>query len=375
MAEPSDKKKNQHFVPQLLLRRFAVPGTRQLAIAVFDADKRTTIPQASIKHQCARSFFYGRDGRVENRLGKLETAAGAAIGATIRNEEPPAVGTQPWADLIKYFVVQHGRTPSAASAYTQQIKSMMNEARKFARSVGDEIAFEDIAQKMVPRHPELENLGVTAELGPVISDLEDLLLINETRFEFAVNDLGVLTHNQWATGLKGIGTNGLGCPGMILLMPLSSRHLLIKYDPGVYRIRGAARRVIRIREESQVKSLNYIQIMFAERNLYFSGDKHTREGLEKLAQGAIRAPRASIVKAQRLTDRTGTREVIHSYSERPKYLLSLDWLQVHRRMAAIPLHARAQQLRPAAKAALDFMEGGPEPSDPALQRTIFRRVK
>jgi hypothetical protein len=115
--------------------------------------------------------------------------------------------------------------------------------------------------------------------------------------------------------------------------------------------------------------------VFAERNLYFSGDKHTREELEKLAQGAVRAPRASTVKAQRLTDQTGTREVIHTYSERPKYLLSLDWLQVRRRLAAIPLHARAQQLRPEAKDALDFMRGGPEPPDPALQRTIFRRVK
>jgi hypothetical protein len=143
----------------------------------------------------------------------------------------------------------------------------------------------------------------------------------------------------------------------------------------VYHVRGASNRTVRIREKSQVKTLNYIPIVFAERNIYFDGDARTKVGLEKLATNAVRAPLSSMVRAERLTDQSGVREVIHVYSERPKILLALDWLRVKSSMAKLPLQARVHQFRPDALAASRIIRGEPDAPDPTLRGAVFRRVR
>ncbi|WP_437835787.1 DUF4238 domain-containing protein [Sorangium sp. So ce1153] len=374
MAEAKPTK-NQHFVPQMLLRRFAVPNTRQRAVATLDLEANKTIPIVSIAGQCARPFFYGEDGIVERSLGHLEGAAGLIIESILRSESMPAVGTREWSDLITFVVVQHGRTPSAVNVSNQRLFAMIEEARKFARNAGDSDTISEIARSVARSHPPAAHLRMTAALAPVLWDLDDLLLINETRFGFATSDLGVFTHNQWAAGVTGMGTDGLACSGQILLLPLSPRHLLMKFDPDVYHVSGSSNGTIRIRDEAQIKALNFIQLVLAERNLYFDGDPRTREGLEKLSQNSKRFPLSSMVRAERLIDQSGTREFVRTWSERPKMLLALDWLRVKPRFAKVPLPARASKFRPEAMAAYRAIRGESAPPDSSLHGSVLRRVR
>lgn len=374
-SKKAQRTKNQHFVPQMLLRRFAVPNTRERAVAAFNLETNKTVPIASISGQCARSFYYGKDGTIERSLARVEGAAALAIDSVIKSQVPAEPETKEWADIITFLAVQRGRTPGSVNASNQRLAAMMDQARKFARSVGDEDAINSIAHLMVPSQPVLDNLQVTTALAPLMCDLEDVLLVNETAFGFAISDIGIITHNEWTTGVRGMGTDGLACRGLMLLLPLSPRHLLMKYDASVYSAEGALDRSIRIRDESEVRSLNHISLAFAERSIYFDGDASTREGLEKLAKNGIRAPLSSLVRAERFTDETGFREVIHVYSDRPQMTLDLKWLLIDPSLAALPTHARAQQYRPAAMAAARAIRGEQDPPDPTPTGTVFRRVR
>ena len=58
--------KNQHFVPRVLLR----PFTKGINLNNIRADQ--LIPDAPLKGQCARHYWYGEDGQLEAILSKLE---------------------------------------------------------------------------------------------------------------------------------------------------------------------------------------------------------------------------------------------------------------------------------------------------------------
>lgn len=373
MAE--EKKKNQHFVPRMLLRRFAEPNTRERAITVFDIDSRISRHRASISSQCSRSFFYGKDLALENSLMAIEGAANSAMSAMLSSSTPPKPGSPAWFDLIRFMVVQYGRTPAAVEEYTRQISAGMEAGRRFARNDADAHALDKIASKMTPTDPVRENLEITSSLGPLLFDLEDVLVVNDSEFEFVINDVGIVKHNQWTAGVSGIGVDGFASCGLLFLLPISPRHLLLKYDSSVYRVLTPDRQVVRIRDVGEVKSLNYIQAVFAERNLYFSGDSRSEELLMKLVANARRAPRHSMIRAECLTDATGVREIIQIYSERPKILLALDWFQIRRKFASIPIESRVQHFRPKAVAASELLRGRSEPEDAPLVPTMLRKVR
>lgn len=63
--------KSQHFVPRCYLRAFSA-NSEGVAINVFNMARELLIEAASTKGQCARSYFYGRDGELERALQKPE---------------------------------------------------------------------------------------------------------------------------------------------------------------------------------------------------------------------------------------------------------------------------------------------------------------
>jgi hypothetical protein len=63
--------KNQHFVPRCYLRAFSSDGGG-LVINLLNLDRHRTIPNAPLKGQCSRSYFYGEDLRLEKALQTFE---------------------------------------------------------------------------------------------------------------------------------------------------------------------------------------------------------------------------------------------------------------------------------------------------------------
>ena len=228
---------------------------------------------------------------------------------------------------------------------------------------------------MTPEDPVIENLQITSTLGPLLFDLNDVLIVNESESEFTISDIGIIKHNEWTAGVEGVGVDGFASRGLLFLLPVSPRHLLLKYDSSVYDVCGVEGQVLRIRNTAEVKTFNHIQAVFADRNLYFSGHPRTEELLRQHLANVERAPRPSMIRADCLTDATGTREIIQIYSQRPKVTLSLDWFRTKRKFASVPLHSRVQHFRPGALAASELIRGPSEPDDAPVVPVELRKVR
>jgi hypothetical protein len=63
--------KNQHFVPKVHLRPFSTDAD-QNAISLFNVKSGQAIHTAPIKHQCAKNYFYGKDGVLESLFVEIE---------------------------------------------------------------------------------------------------------------------------------------------------------------------------------------------------------------------------------------------------------------------------------------------------------------
>ena len=70
--------KNQHYVPQLLLRRFAVRSGREDRINVYDIVRGQMRQNQSIKEVCSGNYTYDKDNSVENFLASFEFRVGNA---------------------------------------------------------------------------------------------------------------------------------------------------------------------------------------------------------------------------------------------------------------------------------------------------------
>lgn len=369
------EKKNQHFVPKLLLRGFSVPNTRKKAVSVFDADNAKIIPQASISGQCAHSFLYGEDGIVEDSLCALEGLASTVIKNAIENHSIPTPGTKEWVNLTRFIAVQYSRTPAAGRELNQQRNAVLAQLKESAASKGYEFPLSNIAPAdLTLKKPELENLKLLDQFTPVIADLDDLLIINDTEIEFTTSDIGVVLYNKWAESARGMGATGFASRGIQFIMPISSRHTIVKYDSGIYRVRNAKNNSIRITEPSEIKALNNLQIVFAERNTYFTGDTITGNSLAKLSLSSPRSTRSSLVRSHRLVDDAGKHELFHIYSERPNVAFNSPWMPIRKSFASVPTQDRTHQWRPAAMQVFRSLRGESDAPDPELHGMTFRRA-
>ena len=63
-------KKNQHFVPKFYLRNFSFQNNGN-ELGIFNTKTEFYFKNAPIKAQGSKTFFYGHDGIIEERLSKL----------------------------------------------------------------------------------------------------------------------------------------------------------------------------------------------------------------------------------------------------------------------------------------------------------------
>ena len=83
-------KKDQHFVPRLYLRLFATDrDSYRQHISLHLIPRNHTIHGASIKHQCQRKWFYGKDERIEDWLGYLENRVASTLHGIRNNRKLP----------------------------------------------------------------------------------------------------------------------------------------------------------------------------------------------------------------------------------------------------------------------------------------------
>jgi hypothetical protein len=329
------RNKNQHFVPKFYLRNFAQANQRQ--IAVFHLQSRRHVLGASLRHQCARDHFYGADDAIDSRLRALERRSSLAIASVIKNTTPPSFGGAAHRDLLEFILAQRARTPAAIAAED----ALLTQLRYHAPVPATHPAYDTRSR--------LEHALRRAEQGRAF--LEDLglkVLFNTSDVEFVMSDAPVVFQNILCHDVPFCGTLGYTCAGLTILVPVSPRHMLLFFDPSVYRVGDLKTRVIHVSSSSVAAHLNSQQLNVATEALYYSGAPTTRDAIDCMPV-AQRRPRHEMATSVISRDIGGNSSMVHLYEQLPIIPLDVDFISVkpyYRRLSAV---TRSQMTRPLAR--------------------------
>jgi hypothetical protein len=334
--------KDQHYVPQFYLRNFGEGDS----IALFNLKRRVHVNCASIPGQCQRAYLYGKDGPVEPLLTEVERQAANTIrdivgGASVLDD--PAA----FVKLIRFIVIQHGRTPQEAAKFNRMTTKMARAILGAPGVLTPELRAHVDDVGVAWNKPEVEGILIALKTGHLLLDLTATVLINDTETDFITSDCPVVLVNPWCRGWRSGGVTGWACAGLQVYLPLSPRYIVLLWNPEVYSMSGGPRQQLRITHPRDVHGLNALRLLSMERNLYYRPDETTKAAIDALPFH-WHSDRAEAMRLQRAQSDEDGSELLHLYEEQPDVRLDLSFLNVRREMRHVPLPARARTYRPRA---------------------------
>lgn len=258
--------KNQHFVPRCYLKPFTFGG-EGLAINLFNIDRRQAYRNAPVKGQCARSYFYGEDLKLE-RLLQMEEGLYANILNAICAPNYCLTDDARGA-LRRFSLLQHLRTEAVARRALEHMSEFADVASK-----GDVPA--DWHTSM--REAVTIAMYTFAKSMNVIDDLKVCLIRNKTSRSFITSDNPAIATNRWylenakAKGLSG----GLGSAGALLFLPLTPQIMCVIYDGDVYTMPNDRGWIV-TKRISDIDAFNQHQFLECFANVFFSEGMQEQE--------------------------------------------------------------------------------------------------
>ena len=288
------KPKKQHYVPQFLLRNFAVGKKQRAKLWVLDK-KHASIFDASVRDIAHENLFYeyhGEAGSIEfeSVLEKLDSKAADIIHGITSTARIPRSG----ADFIwlSYFVVaQLLRTPS--------VRRDLDHFREVIDSnLGKDIVYEGDTKPISEYGPEdskfvsIQFLGDVPKLARHLQEKEWFLTQSPDSLPFIIGDTPVSKHNMLER--PGRGNLGLKSRGIEIYLPISPRLSVAAICPVVAAAslltpelaNGFSDAVVDVRpihmRKENVEFNNSLQVISAERFVYARHREHLEMPLDML---------------------------------------------------------------------------------------------
>jgi len=337
-------KKSQHFVPRFYLKYFSSTKDGK-NICLFNIKKEIFIPSASIKHQACSPYFYGKDKVVENNLSKIEGVIANLISEILYLKELPIKYSEKHLLLLIFIISMHSRTKYSAEEINENIDKTFKIIFKDHPEVKDELQ----NFKIGIEYPATFYLGTALKIVPVALDLEFKLLSNKTNIPFITSDNPVIKYNQFLEYKKVYGgITGLAVKGIQILLPLNPYFYIIFYDQGVYKIGNKKQRVVEINKIRDINSLNLLQFINANENLYFNKDIN-QIYLDSLSKKGIKFRRDKKVNVNEYISNnkfdSQKSSLIVSYAEDIKINLNLSFIKLLKKAKRYKLDNKAVHMR------------------------------
>lgn len=216
--------KNQHFVPRCYLRPFTLDEAN-VAINIFNVDRRKTIQNAPVKHQCSGDYFYGTDAALEKAL---QFAEGAYASALKRILSTSYVLSDDDRQLLRQFwLLQHMRTEAASRRAVEMSDGML------AAAGSGSIDF-----RLRIKEAVIMAMRIFVDTMDTVGDVKVCLLKNQTGVPFITSDDPAVLTNRWYmehSGARGRAFGLTSC-GALMLLPLSPTVLCLGYDGDMYSV-------------------------------------------------------------------------------------------------------------------------------------------
>lgn len=328
----SDK---QHIVPRFYFRPFSADGRR---LNLYNLQRNKKIIGASLKGQCYRRGVYGTP-EFEKILAKHEDRLAPVIATITATAALPSV-LQDYFLLLQFVASLHLR-PAAA------LEEM---------NAGIDLLIKDIFSRTGPyTRKELDLVQIRANAGPILAanvhragrallDLTPVLVKAPAGAEWITSDHPLIAYNTYTEDLpESQPGHGLVTRGVQLFLPLSPNLLLVLYDDAIYRQRERGDLLTSSLED--VASMNFLQVVYAQENLYFLTDGQTDLlALHRRARRPRTKRRAFVsryARADQVLEEDGTRsEIMHSGTTMPNLHLRLGFLSLRKNAARTPLDRR-----------------------------------
>lgn len=316
--------KNQHYVPQMLLRSFS---TTKKSVGTFVLDSGQLIRHAPIKNQCSEDYFYGKDGDFEAAFREDESRA-HKLFQRIEANDLSSFTEDELVELKVFIYFQRWRTRRAVEEsdanFDLSVKLELDRTgqRPFAHVDNSSVTYHH------PGGPRANIAEAVLCMG-AFADLELIFIVSDGA-PFVLSDHPVVfyndfvAHNRWLRGLP--GATGLIAKGLQAFLPATPRVSVMLYDPNTYAMRQAERGVA-VANARDVELLNGMQAINADECVYVS-DEVTDESLTRLAEFRRRnaIPRTPHVQAlPPVSDRSGGK----------KYMVasSAPWTPLRKRLS------------------------------------------
>jgi hypothetical protein len=241
------------------LKPFSIKGEGR-AINLYNIDRCIGIENAPIRGQCAHSYFYGKDLRLEKLLKLWEDAyANAARNIT----EPGYALTDADRSVLRRFCyLQHCRT----EATSQRAATSMSEIADIGWN-GEAPA----DWRTTMRDAVLMGMRAFSNTMHIVDDLKVCLVRNTTNQPFVTSDDPAVITNRWyaqspsAKGLSG----GMGSAGALLFLPVTPTVMAVIYDGDVYSIPNTGGWTTS-HKNGDIEAFNEHQFLSCLANVYFA---------------------------------------------------------------------------------------------------------
>ncbi len=252
--------KNQHYVPRCLLKPFTL-NREGLAINVFNISRRRAIPNAPVKSQCSQDYFYGRDDlRAEKLLANLEGEFTTVLGK-LQSGSSADEKDKYWLKL--FALIQWRRTAAQLAEMRRYWESMHNAAYAPYPAQKPKDGLSDHDLMMISMQAGVEGIKY-------IEDLKVSIFRNLSSLEFIISDNPSVLTNRLHLQRWKQNRFGMSSSGAILSMPLSPELSFVAYDGAAYTSDRSRDGFVDLRYDHDIRALNELQFLVAEKNLYFS---------------------------------------------------------------------------------------------------------
>jgi hypothetical protein len=307
--------KNHHFVPQFYLRFFSQNGR---SIGAYSLADRHVVESASIRGQCQRGYFYGRDGTAETAFSTAEGASAKVLKDIAATQRPPRPQGDNHIVLMFHVVSQHARTASMAS---EQIEFDDAFAKSLLRPTlpRDGLTVADLDRVTITTEsPVSEAMHLIIPMFPLTLDLRCIVLMNATKTPLITSDNPVVLYNQLLEERSYVSNTGLQSVGLQIYLPLGPDAGLFFYDKDVYGVGPKNPTRVVLTNPYDIEQLNGLQVVNAEKNLYFDSSQDFRQlaHLHAKYQPHRRKRRANFINQREMPiKRDESRELIAFFRE------------------------------------------------------------
>lgn len=219
--------KAQHYVPQFYLRNFAIKHKKGSLIYCFDKVTRKTF-RPNVKNIAHQTGFYdfqtsqGEDVSVEFMFSDAETKAQIAIQNIL--DEPTTRSLQDnKIALANFFASQEIRTPVFRDVHDYMIDVTNNLLEK------DGFSLKDPEENNTKEFQARFIVESSASFAEILIEMKWILVKNSSQTPFWTSDNPICRYNPLKSDL--VGTLGLKCDGIQLLIPISPWFTIIICDP------------------------------------------------------------------------------------------------------------------------------------------------